>query len=364
MVGIGVIGRGFGRAVHIPGFLQVQNAAVVGVASAQYERARQVAAEFSLPHCFATWQELIECPDVQAVSIATPPYLHEEIALAALVAGKSVLCEKPMAVNAAQASRMLEAARKAGVVHMVDFEFREIPAWRFFKEVVSSGELGAIRHVSIHWIMQSWADPAREWSWRADRAQGGGTLGALGAHTFDYVEWLLGPIRSLAAHLSARIAERPDPSGALRPVNSEDCCLLLLELHDGTPVSVAISAVASLGKGHCIELYGEHKVLILNSDNLADYGKGFAVWEGKRGLARLRKRRLPKELQAEADSADGRIAPFVRLAQRFTDAVEQKKKDACPSFEDGLRTRMLMDWALQANQERTWVNVPAPQAKQ
>lgn len=364
MVGIGVIGTGFGRAVHIPGFLQVQNAAVVGVASAQYERARQVAAEFSLPRCFATWQELIACLDVQAVSIATPPYLQEEIALVALEAGKAVLCEKPMGMNAAQASRMLEAARKAGVVHMVDFEFREIPAWRFFKEIVSSGELGAIRQVNINWMVHSWADPNRPWSWRANREQGGGTLGALGAHTFDYVEWLLGPIRSLTAHLSTRMARRPDQSGALHPVNSEDCCHLLLELHDGTPVSLAISTVASLGKGHRIELYGEHKVLILNSDNLVDYGKGFAVWEGKRGSARLRKRRLLKELQAEADSADGRIAPFVRLAQRFTDAVEQKKMDARPSFEDGLRTRMLMDWALQANQGRTWVNVPAPQAKQ
>ena len=87
MVGIGVIGTGFGRLVHIPAFLAARNATVVGVASARQERARQVATEFSLPRCFFSWQEMIESPEIQAVSIATPPCSHEEIALAALAVG-------------------------------------------------------------------------------------------------------------------------------------------------------------------------------------------------------------------------------------------------------------------------------------
>ena len=358
MVGVGVIGTGFGRTVHIPGFLAVRNATVVGVASSRYEKARQVAEEFSLPRCFATWRELIECSEIEAVSIATPPSLHEEMVLAALEAGKAVLCEKPLALNDAQAGKMLEAARRAGCVHMVNFEFREIPAWQFVKGVMETGELGALRHVNVNWIVQSWADPERSWTWRADRGQGGGTLGALGVHVFDYVEWLLGPITSLTAQLGTRISHRPDKSGLRRPVNAEDCCHLLLELENGTPVNLTISAVALFGRGHWVEIYGEDKVLVLGSDHLNDYGKGFGVWEGVRGSAGLQKRVVPGESQFEGEFTDGRIAPFIRLAQRFVDAVRESRTDVHPSFEDGFRTQSLMDLARQAHEKRKWVHVP------
>jgi predicted dehydrogenase len=359
MVGVGVIGTGFGRTVHIPGFLAVRDANIIGVASSRYEKARQVAEEFSLPQCFASWRELIECSEIEAVSIATPPFLHEEMVLAALEAGKAVLCEKPLALNATQAGKMLKAARRVGCVHMVNFEFREIPAWRFVKRIMEAGELGTLRHVNVNWIVQSWANPERSWSWRADRGQGGGTLGALGVHAFDYIEWLLGPIGSLTAHLGIRVSRRPDESGMWRPVNAEDCCHLLLELKGGAPVNLTISAVALFGKGHWVEIYGEDKVLVLGSDHLSDYGKGFAVWEGVGGSAKLQERAIPGEFQSEGESADGRIAPFVKLAQRFIDAVKEDRTDVHPSFEDGFRAQRLMDLARRAHAERKWVNVPA-----
>jgi predicted dehydrogenase len=363
MVGVGIIGTGFGRTVHVPGFLAVQNATVIGVASSRYEKARQVAEEFSLPRCFTTWRELIKCSEIEAVSIATPPSLHEEMVLAALEAGKAVLCEKPLALNSVQARKMLEAARKAGSVHTVNFEFREIPAWQFVKRMIEVGEPGALRHVNVNWIVQSWANPERLWTWRADRGQGGGTLGALGVHAFDYIEWLLGPIRSLTAQLGVRVSQRPDESGMARSVDAEDCCHLLFELEDGTPVNLAISAVALFGKGHWVEIYGEDKVLILGSDHLSDYGKGFAVWEGIRGSTKLQERVLPEELQFEGEFRDGRIAPFVKLAQRFIDAVKENRTDIHPSFEDGFRAQMLMDLARQAYEGRQWVDVPAPHCR-
>ncbi|MDA2918684.1 Gfo/Idh/MocA family oxidoreductase [Desulfobacterota bacterium AH_259_B03_O07] len=360
MIRIGIIGTGFGRVVHIPGFLAIQNATVVGVASRRYKRAQQVAAEFSIPQCFATWKELIKCSEIEAVSVTTPPHLHEEMVLAALDAGKAVLCEKPLALDADQARRMLEATRRAGLVHMVNFEFREIPAWKFVKQLVEAGELGSLGHVNVNWIVDSWADPNRPWSWRADRAQGGGTLGALGIHVLDYIEWLLGPIKSLATHLKTRIDQRPNESDMLRPVNTEDCCHLLLELADGTPINLTISSIAPFGRGHWIEIYGEHKVLIIGSDNLSDYGKGFAVWEGELSSTKLRKRVIPRELQFDREFADGRVAPFLKLAERFIDAIRENKTDVRPSFDDGLRAQILMDLALQAQEERKWLDVPAP----
>lgn len=361
MVSVGVIGLGFGRMVHVPGFLAVRNAMLFGVAARNDEQARHVASEFSLPRYFPSWKELIECPQIQAVSIATPPPLHEEMVLSALAAGKAVLCEKPLALDAAKAEGMLKAARRAGVVHMVNFEFREIPAWQFVKKFLSAGELGSLRYVNVHWIVHSWADPNRQWSWRADRAQGGGALGALVVHSFDYLEWLLGPIKSLAAQLSTQVPQRPDESGALRPVTGEDSCHLLLELRDGTPINLVISTVAPLGKGHWIEFYGERKVLVLGSKNLLDYGKGFRVWVGNHGAKRLRRLNLPGAIEFEMEFEDGRVAPFVRLAERFVDAIQGNKLDVRPSFKDGFRAQVLLDLALQANRERCWVSVPAPQ---
>jgi predicted dehydrogenase len=358
MIGVGIIGTGFGRAVHVPGFLKVRGAVVVGVASGDPERARKVAEEFLLPKWFGTWQELVACPDVHAVSIATPPNLHEEIALAAFEAGKAVLCEKPLAMNATQAARMIEAASAVRGAHMVNFEFREIPAWRFLKELVEAGEAGTPRHVSIQWILQSWSDPGRPWSWRADHGVGGGTLGALGVHVLDYIEWLFGEVRSVSAHLSIRIPARSDATGAIRPVTAEDCCHILLELGDGMPVSAVISAVARQGKGHRVELYGEKKVLVLESTDLTDYGKGFGVWEGSPPGVRLRRRPLPDHLRNQRSCGDGRLAPFVRLAQRFVDAVREGRLGVGPSFWEGLRAQVLMDAVREADRSRTWVRVP------
>jgi predicted dehydrogenase len=357
MVGIGVIGTGFGRKVHIPGLLEVRNARVIGVASRRHERARQVAAEFSLPRHFRSWRELIECPEIGAVTIATPPSCQEEIALAALAAGKAVLCEKPLALNAAQAARMLDAARASGLPHMVDFEFREIPAWRYAKQLLDKGEIGSVRHANVSWVVHTWADPTRLWSWKVDRSQGGGVLAAFGVHVFDYIELLLGPIKSLSAQLSTTIARRPDKSGAWRSVEAEDCCDLLLELQDGTPVSVGISTVAPVGKGHWIECYGEDRVLILGSDNLSDYGKGFKLSERMPASPRDRELPVPPGYQFEREFSDGRIAPFTRLAQRFIDAIMERDLSVRPSFEEGLRAQVLIDAAVESHRTHRRVGV-------
>jgi len=240
---------------------------------------------------------------------------------------------------------------------MVDFEFREIPAWCYGKQILEKGEIGPLRHVNVTWILHTWADPSRPWSWKTDRAQGGGLLGAFGVHVFDYLEWFLGPIRSLAAQLNTRVASRPDESGAWRTVDAEDCCHLLLELQHGTPVSVTMSTVAPVGKGHWIEFYGEERALIIGSDNLTDYGKGFRLWDGSPGSKDIREIPIPAEYQLGREFADGRIAPFARLAQRFIDAVAEGEVDVRPSFEDGLRAQVLIDAAVESHRTHRWVDV-------
>ncbi len=361
LLGIGIVGTGFGRIAHVPAFLAVEGAQLIGVASARPERAREVAAEFSLPRFFSSWQEMIASPQIQAVSITTPPALHQEIATAALEAGKAVLCEKPLALNAAQAERLLQAARRSGKAHLTSFVFREIPAMQQARLLLKSRALGRLRHVKITWLTSGGADPARPWSWRSDKLQGGGVLHARGVHVLDYVEWLAGPIRSLAAHLSVRIASRPDSDGRQRAVTGPDCCQLLMELHDETPVILTLSSVAPADGGHWIEFFGEKKTMRVGTGDPRDYEKGFSVWIGEPGSKRLRRFPVPAPLRFERTFRTSGVAPLRMLAQRLVDAAQGKIRNPRPSFEDGFRAQLLIDSAFQSMEKnQCWIDVPDP----
>jgi predicted dehydrogenase len=332
-LGVAVIGRGFGQLVHVPALEAIEDVRLIGDGG-------------------RSWHDLVESPEVSAVIIATPPASHSEIALAALKAGKAVLCEKPLAASVAEARRMLEQAERSGRIHMTDFEFREFAAWRVAKKMIHDGVLGQLRHVNIHWIVSSWSSPERHWSWKTDRELGGGVLSALGVHVFDYVEWLLGPIATISAMLCVRIPSRPGASGERRAVTAEDYAQLHCRLDDGVPVSCVLSNVAPYTKGHWVEIYGESKALVFGSSS-DDYGKGFEVWIGKQSqLEKIATEDAPRDR-----FADGRILPFMRLAKRFIAAVENDSREHQPSFREGLRAQVLMQAAIQSSQEGACVDV-------
>jgi predicted dehydrogenase len=354
MLRIGIIGAGFGRWVHLPAFLALPEVRVMGIAAATPEKTHQIAQEHRLPYTFENWQEVIACPQVDAISLATPPVQNEAIVKAAFAAKKPVLCEKPLAGSVEQALRMYQMALRSGLPHMVDFEFRAIPAWRLTHELLHQQHIGRLRHVAIHWIMEHWADVARSSSWKTDSAQGGGILNSLAVHVFDYVAWFLAPIQAVTAQLTNRISQRPGQS----PSNAEDCVHLLLTLTDGTPVSVTISAIARAGRGHHVEFYGENGTLILKNENVQDFAAGFGLWENKGTGWQIRP--IPERLQfaGGAAFADGRIPPVLEIARRFVAAVQDASTAFEPSFEQGLNAQLVLEAARQAQQERRWVDVP------
>jgi predicted dehydrogenase len=355
MVGIGIIGTGFGARVHLPGFLKVRGAEVVGVASRRVDRARECTGKFGI-RCFERWEELVASPDVQAVSIATPPASHAEMVLAVVEAKKAVLCEKPLAVSLEQARHMCARAREAGVVRMVDFEFRELPAFQEARRILQARELGKIRQVHWKLIVGSWADPRREWWWQSDHSQGGGVVASHAVHLFDAIEWLFGKVVKLVALLATAIPERLDARGTLRPVTAEDSATLLLVLEDGTPVTVTLSLCAPRGTGHWIEVQGERRTLLVGTDEVADYGKGFRIFLGELGAREFRE--IPLTVLEGQEGEDGRIPLFTQLAQRFIDAVQEGRTDVQPSFAEGLRAQELIEAAYRSHAERRWVELP------
>ena len=210
-VRIGIIGAGFARTTQIPGFRDCMGARIVAIASKNPERAASVAKEFEIEHVANDWRELVARDDVDLVSVVTPPATHMEITLAALDQGKAVLCEKPMAMNAAEAKRMTEAAEKAGVLALIDHELRFLKSRQMMRSMLTSGAIGDVRHCNYVFRSDYRGVLDRPWDWWSDETMGGGTLGAIGSHVIDSFRWMLGTeISAVSCMLTSHIAERPD----------------------------------------------------------------------------------------------------------------------------------------------------------
>src|ERR1044072_3429807 len=190
-VGIGIIGTGFARTTQIPGFRDCMGAKVVAIASRSHERADAIAKEFGIEHVFDDWRELVAHTDVDLVSVVTPPSTHMEITLAALDHRKAVLCEKPMALNAAEAARMVEKANSAGVLGLIDHELRFLNSRRVMRGMLESGAIGSVRHCNYVFRSDYRGIADRAWDWWSDETMGGGALGAIGSHEFGLYCWIL-----------------------------------------------------------------------------------------------------------------------------------------------------------------------------
>ena len=216
-IGIGIIGAGFARTTQIPGFKNCDGARIVAIASGHREHAEKVAREFDIKHVDSDWRALVARHDVDLVSVVTPPVKHCEMTLAALEHGKAVLCEKPMAMNADEARRMTECAREAGVLALIDHELRFLPGRIKLRKLLNDGDIGTVRHAKLVFRSDSRADVDRPWNWWSDKAQGGGTLGAIGSHVIDGFRWLLGAeVSEVFCNLATHVRERKDEAGTRR----------------------------------------------------------------------------------------------------------------------------------------------------
>ena len=322
-LGVGIVGLGFGSRVQLPGFqrLEPEGVRVAAVCARDGALARQVADAAGVPAAYDDWRELVADHAVDLVSVATPPAAHAEIAAAALEAGKPVLCEKPLAVTVEEAERLDELATAAGVPTLVDFEFRGLPSFCRARELLREGAIGRVLQLEIAWHVGSrfTAGPAR--SWKDDVDAGGGALLSLGVHSFDYVEWLLGPVESLCGAAETLLGRG----------TSDDACAALMRLAGGAHVTLSISTVAAHGRGHSLQFFGEKGTLVLENPDVTDYMRGF----------RLALNGDPVQLPEPPDE-DGRIAGFVELARELVTAIDEGRA-ASPSFREGLRAQRLAE---------------------
>lgn len=222
-IGVAVIGMGWMGQVHSRGYRRLFHhypecplrPRLVVAADAVGERARQSAELLGFEGWTADWREAVEHPEVEAVSIATPNYLHREIAVAAARAGKHVWLEKPCGRVPEETYEIARAVEEAGVRSTVGLMYRHVPVVEHARELIASGALGEITHYRGYFLADYAADPngALTWRYKLDGA-GLGVLGDIMPHTVDMAQNLLGPIESVLAQKETFIKERPEvPEG-------------------------------------------------------------------------------------------------------------------------------------------------------
>lgn len=226
----------------------------------------EAAAKHGWAESATDWREVIARDDVHIVDICAPGWLHAEIAVAALEAGKHVLVEKPLANTLAEAERMTEAARAArerGVASMVGFTYRRVPALAYAKQLIAAGRLGTVREVRASYLQDWLADEQAPMTWRLRKeTAGSGALGDIASHAVDQVQYLLGDtVTEASGRLHRFVGRRPGPDGP-EDVTVDDAAWATLSLASGAIASVEVSRVATGRKNSLrIEVYGSDGAL-------------------------------------------------------------------------------------------------------
>jgi predicted dehydrogenase len=354
---VGFIGTGWADRVQIPAF-GMGGLYAQAVASSRAENAQRVAAQHNIPESYTDWREMIASDTVDIVSIVTPPALHCEMAVAALQAGKHVICEKPTALSSAQVETMLAAAQAApDQLAIIDHELRFTPQRQAIRRLFRQNYVGRAIWVELTWRYPARLNPALPWNWWSDREQGGGLLAAVGSHLLDLSRWLFGRIDALSAQLKTGHAYRLDASrGDDRLVTADDHAHIALEFTNGMAGAITASAIAAGGSGMTITLYGTDGVLRLDEKDRLWAMQGEAMSTGE-----WTEIEVDDPVGARTDLPGN--TSFMRGSVYLAEAVaktlttgEPWIKDAA-SFFDGLKIQQMLDAAQQSNQERVWVRL-------
>jgi len=271
-LGVAMIGYAFMGRAHSNAWRQVaatfdvpafEQRVIVGRDS---DRVAAAADQLGWSEWATDWRAVLERDDIDIVDICTPGDLHAEIATAALAAGKHVLVEKPLANTLAEAQQMADAAavaERAGILSMVGFNYRRVPALALARRLVSEGRLGDIRQARVSYLQDWLTDAESPMTWRLRReTAGSGALGDLASHAVDQLQFLLGePVTSVSATTTTFVPTRPGPEG-LEAVTVDDAVWATLGFGSGAMASLEVSRVATGQKNALsVELYGSSGAL-------------------------------------------------------------------------------------------------------
>ncbi len=366
IVGTGFIGRVHARSARLAG------ARLAGVAASSPESAREAAGEIGAERAFASAEELVVSDEIDVVHVCAPNHLHLPLARAALEAGKHVVCEKPVALDAAGAAELVAAAELAGRVATVPFVYRYYPTVREARVRARDGALGELRLLHGGYL-QDWLLAPSDDNWRVEPALGGPSraFADIGSHWCDLIEFVSGQrIASLSARTAVAYAERPrrearsfergDGDGAPRAVETEDIATVMFETDSGIVGSTVISQVSAGRKNQLwFEAGGTEAAVGFDQEQPE------TLWVGRRSGTE----RIPRDFgtltaeaaayvtlpgghpQGYADCFDA----FVR--ETYAAIAGEPGADGLPTLADGLRAVRITEAVLESARSREWVEV-------
>jgi predicted dehydrogenase len=272
VIGVGIVAR----LRHIPAFQEAARrgtAELVAICDPMATALEAAGEQAGIADRYRDYREVLARDDIDAVTIATPNSLHEQIAVEALQAGKHVLCEKPLALSLDGARRMAAVAHATDRVNSVNYRYRWVPSARYLKELLETGEVGVVRQIFMNYFNAAVLDPTTPIQWRQTRAEGGGILADIGSHLIDLALWLLGPIRRVRGDLWTFTRERPSGGDGMAPVDVDDAATCQLEFASGA-VGVMNASGLCLGRlnHQRIEVYGTGGGVVYEIARPGDFG--------------------------------------------------------------------------------------------
>ena len=274
-VRVGVIGAGVGKA-HLAGYKACPEAELIALCDTDAERLQAVGDQYQVPQRFTDYHEMLALPELDAVSVALPNFLHAPVSIAAMEAGKHVLCEKPLAATLADAEAMVAASQATGRRLMITFNYRYRGDAQYIKRLMEGGELGRVYHVRAGWMRRRGIPKVGGWFTRKAMS-GGGPLIDLGVHILDLTMWFLGypEVATVSGVTHNALASQGKgaavPFRGLEDYDVEDLAAAFLRLRNGTSISLEISwaSHSSASDDYFVHLRGDRSGAELTVHNYA-----------------------------------------------------------------------------------------------
>ncbi|MGC9136318.1 Gfo/Idh/MocA family protein [Caldivirga sp.] len=373
VVGVGLIGHGFMGRAHSLAWRNIVlftdspiKPMLKAVAGRREDAVRDFASRFGFERYYMDYRLMLKDPDIEVIDNVTPNHMHKGPTIEAIEAGKHVIVEKPPALNAQEAYEMYKAAERAGVVNMVAFNYRFVPAMVLARQLISSGRLGRIYHFRAFYLQQSLADPNAPLTWRLRREYAGyGTLADLGSHVIDLARYLIDEITEVNGRLYTFNRFRVNPATGVREeVNVDEGFTAMVKLRNG---AVGIVEASKLATGHynslTIEVNGSEGSIRFDLERINELEAHFTGDGELSGFRRI--------------LVTQRTHPFMRFwwppghvigwEHTFTHEIYHflvrlsERRDVSPeaaSFKDGWRVMSIIEAIAKSSEEGRWVSAP------
>ncbi|WP_341247523.1 Gfo/Idh/MocA family oxidoreductase [Nereida ignava] len=359
---IGIIGGGYMGKAHAVAFAAVGGLfdtalrpVLEMVCASTDTSAERYRASFGFNRATSDWRTLVNDPDVDAVVIASPQVTHKDIAIAAFQAGKPVFCEKPLGASLEESREMVAAAKEAGAINMVGFNYIRTPASQYARQLVAEGRIGDVTYFRGEHTEDFLADATAPGTWRTE-GMANGTMGDLAPHMINAARGLIGPISSLIANVETVHATR----GGV-PVTNDDQAQMMCKFENGAQGHLFFSRIATGRKmGYAYEIHGTLGAIRFDQEDQN------ALWlytsegpEAERGFRKILAGPAHPDYLPFCQGpghGTGYQDQIIIEANDFLRAIHQNQ-NIWPTFEEGMEVNRVVKAALDSHDKRAWVDV-------